>query len=90
MRIKVILAGIGSMLIGLLSLPNSLNTLSLCSMLKSEGLHVGAIMGNTCENQNFIVVILGVLIIIGIVLIIAGIRKKLPKPAGSLNQESSS
>ena len=76
MRVKVILVGIGSTLFGLVGISVNLNDLSLCTMLKSEWRQFAGSLGIDCDFTHYTIGALGVFLIMGVVLIILGIKKK--------------
>jgi hypothetical protein len=84
MRIKLILIGIGSILFGIIGIVKSLINLADCSplnipdniLLFARGLRYDYY----CDFSDYVDGTLGVFLVIGLVLLIAGITKKSSQP----------
>ena len=80
MRIKLILVGISSIMLGIIDVWDSLSHLATCANVKSDLLFFAVLRSNDfCGFQNYTDGTLGVFLLIGIVLLIAGIIKKSPQ-----------
>jgi len=87
MRIKLILIGIGSIILGIIGVSKSLINLADCSPLNIPDNTLmfarGLRYDYYCDFSNYDDGTLGVFLVIGIALLIAGIIKKSPRPIHS-------
>ena len=86
MRIKWIIVGIGSILLGIVSFWNARVSFETCAYLKSLDVLWRSVPDNFCESPNSGDISYSVFLTLGIILLVVGILKKSPQSTDYLQQ----